>query len=255
MRLNSKTYPSYFTLLKGNYDFLKIDVLFDTILDTPKKFHDFIASLKFTFEQVNKKYYLTNTFKESIITAMPKIVGGNKHLTEIPCDCGLIFTDKGFLVYLSNPTDKKLKLLVFGFTRDVLTTYGMIDNDDKFSGLACSLKDGKPFNDTEGLSSFLTSILTALFFIENCDVEQKIMKPNEKHKENGNKHYNESKSDIIVLDCRWFTELIRSIPFHVNGHLRWQHCGEKFSKRKLIWVSDFEKKGYVRKATKEKITN
>jgi hypothetical protein len=81
------------------------------------------------------------------------------------------------------------------------------------------------------------------------------MKPNEKHKENGNKHYNESKSDIIVLDCKWFTDLIRSIPFHVNGHLRWQHCGEKFSKRKLIWVSDFEKQGYVRKATKEKITN
>jgi hypothetical protein len=255
MRLNETTYPAYYTLLSGNYEYLKIDQLFGEILDTDKKFLDFIESVKYTFKQVDKKYYLTNTFKESILTAMPKIVKDNKHYNDIPCHCGIIFTDKGFSVYLSNPTDKKLKLLVFGFTRDVLTTYGIIDNDYKFSGMACSIKDGKPYNDTEGLATYLNSFLVSLYFINNCEIEEVVLKPNMKHRENGNKHYNESKSDVIILDCKWFTDLIRSIPFHVKGHLRWQHYGEKFTKRKLIWIPDFEKKGYIRKAGKNLVEN
>ena len=250
MRLNKNTYPAFSILQSGRYEYLKIDEMLGEIFDTEKKFKDLLASIKFTFEQVNKKYFLTNTFKDSIITASPKIIGGEKHLNEIPCDCGIIFTDKGFSIYLSNPTDKKLKLLVYGFTRDVLTTYGIVDNDDKFSGMACSIKDGKPYNDVIALSVFLTSFLIALYFIHNCEIEQKILKPNDKHRENGNKHYNETNSEIIILDCKWFTELIRSIPFQVKGHLRWQVFGERNSKRKLIWVSDFEKQGYVRKATK-----
>ena len=221
----------------------------DTMLDTTQKFMDFIQSVKYTHKQVSKKYYLTETFKDAINTATPKIMDGNKHINDIPTDCGIVFTEKGFSIYLSNPTDKKLKLLCFGFTRDVLTTYGFIDNDGNFGGIACSIKDGKPFNDEYGLATYLNSFLVSLYFIHNCEIEQKIMKPNEKLRENGNKHYNESKSDVIVLDCRWFTELVRDTPFHVKGHYRWQVHGQQRAKRKLIWISDFDKQGYHRKAT------
>jgi len=255
MRLNPQTYPAYNMLEKGNYDFLKIDEMFGELLDTPQKFYDFVESLKFTFKQVNKKYYLTKTFKEAITTAMPKIQDGQKHYNTIPCDCGIIFTDTGFSIYLSNPTDKRLKLLCFGFTRDVLTTYGFVDNDGKFGGMACSLKDGKPYNDIDGLAMYLDTFLVSLYFIHNCEIEEKILKPKEKWRENGNKHYNESNSDIIMLDCKWFTDLIKETPFYVKGHLRWQVHGEKFSKRKLIWISDFEKKGYTIKATKNLVLN
>jgi hypothetical protein len=253
MRLNTQTYPAFNVLEKGNYDFLKIDEMFGELLNTTEKFNNFVSSVKYTFNQVNKKYYLTKTFKDAITTAMPKIQDGQKHYNTIPCDCGIIFTETGFSIYLSNPTDKKLKLLCFGFTRDVLTTYGYVDNDGKFGGMACSLKDGKPFNDTDGLAIYLETFLVSLYFIHNCEIEQKILKPKEKWRENGNKHYNESNSDIIMLDCKWFTELIKQTPFHVKGHLRWQHHGEKFSKRKLIWISDFDKKGYIRKAMKNQV--
>jgi len=253
MRLNKNTYPAFEKLEKGEIDSLQIDEMFGELLKTPPEFYDFINSIRFTYNQVNKKYYFTNTFKDAIITAIPKIIDKNKHLHEIPTDCGIIFTEKGFTLYLSNPTDKKVKLLCFGFTKDTLTTYGVIDNDYNFGGFACSLKDGKPYNDVEELNEYLNSILISLYFIHNCEIEQKIIKPNEKHRENGNKHFNESKSDIIFLDCSWFTELIRQAPFHVKGHLRWQHYGEKFSKRKLIWISDFEKNGYQRKSVKESI--
>jgi len=253
MRLNKNTYPAFETLEQGHYEHLQIDQMFDQLFKGHNGLLEFLQSLKFTYKQVHKKYYFTNTFKDAIRTAIPKIIDKNKHLNEIPSDCGIIFTDKGFSLYLSNPTDKKLKLLCFGFTKDTLTTYGMIDNDGKFGGFACCLKDGKPYNDTEELNAYLNSMLISLYFIHNCEIEQKVLKPNDKHRENGNKHFNESKSDIIFLDCNWFTELIRNTPFHVKGHLRWQHHGEGFKKRKLIWISDFEKSGYQRKAKKETI--
>jgi DNA polymerase sigma len=253
MRLNKNTYPAFEQLERGEFHNLQIDQMFNTILKDADGLLDFLKSISFTYKQVNRKYYFTNTFKDAIRTAIPKIIDKNKHINDIPSDCGMIFTDKGFTVYLSNPTDKKLKLLCFGFTKDTLTTYGMIDNDGNFGGLACSLKDGKPYNDIDELNTYLNSTLISLYFIHNCETDQKIIKPNEKHRENGNKHFNESKSDIIFLDCNWFTELIRNTPFHVKGHLRWQHHGEKFTKRKLIWISDFEKSGYQRKARKELI--
>lgn len=251
MRVNSKTYSAFATLESGNLAWLKIDQMFQPIIPTVEKTRDFISSIDFTYKQVNKKYYLTEPFKKAIVTAAPKIAGDDKHLKNIPTDCGILFTDAGFTLYLSNPTDKQLKLLCFGFTRDVLTTYGYIDNDFKFGGIGASIKDGKPFNDTRVVNDWLNSTLIALYFIHNCEVEQLIAKPNQKVKNNTSSLKNESKSTIIMLDCRWFTELIRDIPFHVKGHLRWQAHGEKYGKRKLIWVADYEKKGYVRKSQKE----
>jgi hypothetical protein len=82
---------------------------------------------------------------------------------------------------------------------------------------------------------------------------ERVIAPNKKDRTNGQKHYNESKSDITILDCRWFTELIRDTPFAVRGHLRWQVHGEKRGKRKLIWIDKFEKAGYHRKQSKEAV--
>ena len=248
MRLNKKNFPTYFAL--NDLRFLQIDNMFETLLDSEEKFADFITALKHIYLQVNKKYYITNTFKDAINTARPKIEDNNKQINEIPSDCGIIFTERGFNLYLSNPSDKKVKLVSYGFTRDALTTYAVLYNDNNFGGVACSLKDGKPYNDQDYLANYINGLLLSLYFIHNCEIEQKTLKPQDKYRENGNKHYNESNSDLIILDCKWFTELIRDAPFHVKGHLRWQVHGEKFSKRKLIWISDFDKSGYRRKATK-----
>lgn len=255
MRLNEKTYPAYMQLETQRYEYLKIDQMFgEKLLQSAKDFKDFLSALKYTFSQVSKKYYLTNTFKDAIMTAAPKIQEGNKQLRDIPTDCGIIFTDKGFTIYLSNPTDKKLKLLCYGFTKEgILTTYGIIENDMTFGGMACSVNEnGEPVNDTEGLVGYLNTMLTAIYFIHNCEIEQRVLGPNKKDRLNGQKYFNESKSDVVILDCKWFTELIRDAPFHVKGHLRWQVHGEKRTKRKLIWISDFEKQGYTRKATIDK---
>jgi hypothetical protein len=251
MRLNDKTYPAYYTCQNNKFELLQIDRHFETMLKDVQSYLEFVKSIEYTYKQVNKKYYLSETFKDSIRMAIPKILKDENYFEHIPSDCGLIFTEKGFNIYLVNPDDKQLRLLVYGFTRDVLTTFGKIDKDGNMFGMACSLdENGNPINDTKVASQWLESTLLALYFIHNCEIEQNIVKPNMKHRESGNKHYNESNGDIIFLDCKWFTDIIREAPFRVKGHLRWQFFGEKKTKRKLIWIDEFEKSGYKRSAMK-----
>lgn len=254
MRLNEKTYPAYATLESGKVYNLNIDAIFSGLYGkTFNDLMDFTTGINEVYKQVANRYYLTGTFVKAIETAMPKIAEKQKHYNELPSDCGIIFAEGGFTIYLSMPADKKLKFVAYGFSRDCLTTFGFVSNEGIMGGVAASVKDGKEYNDREHLFQYLNSVMMAVYFIHNCETEVKVLQPNEKHRENGNKHYNESKSNVKVLDCRWFTELIRDTPFHVKGHLRWQACGEKFKKRKLTWVADYEKKGYHRKAGKESV--
>jgi len=255
MRLNQKTYPTFNFLERGDYINLPIDSMFKDILPNEQDAFKFLNGIRQTYMQVDKKYYLTDTFEQAILTAMPKIIDKDRHIKDIPTDCGIIFTDKGFSIYLSNPSDKKMKLVVYGFTKTCLTTFAYMDNDGNVGGMACTIKNGKEYNDTYALHDYIHSFLVAIYFIHNCEVEQKVLTPKNKLKINSSKYFNESSSDITILDCRWFTELISNIPFNVKGHYRWQPHGVNFSKKKLIWIKDFEKNGYHRNATKESILN
>jgi hypothetical protein len=258
MRLNKNTYPAYMQLEGGNYMNVEVDELIlqeitenKDFVQTKDALFSFTDAMRSVYEEAGRRYYITEPFMQAITTAYPKIKDGQKHFRDVPNDCGVLFTNNGFTLYLSNPADKKLKLIAYGFTRNALTSFAFLTTDDRYGGVACTLKDGKPFSDDEYLQQFINSILATIYFIHNCETEQKIVKPREKYRANGEKHFNESNNEFVVLDCKWFTELIRDTPFHVRGHLRWQAHGTGKQKRKLIWISDFEKQGYHRKATKQ----
>lgn len=74
------------------------------------------------------------------------------------------------------------------------------------------------------------------------------------------KIYNEKVSnafhfDIQLRDCTWFTTICRNEDFKVSGHLRLQPCGKNLQDRRLIYISEYVKHGYSRKAALEKTTN
>jgi hypothetical protein len=63
------------------------------------------------------------------------------------------------------------------------------------------------------------------------------------------KYLNETNSDIEYLDSKWFTTLINSKGFKVRGFFRMQPKKKNGEwTKELIWVEEFEKKGYVRNA-------
>lgn len=92
-------------------------------------------------------------------------------------------------------------------------------------------------------------IIAFCLFKKYCDIETKVVEPkNRRAKVAGQKYLNETDKRIKILDCTWFTNLVISGAFGVSGHLRWQRCGPGLSEKKLIWIDEYTKEGYERKA-------
>lgn len=90
-----------------------------------------------------------------------------------------------------------------------------------------------------------------LNFIKYAEIETKYLPANKKVQGIKCKYINETNSNVKILDSTWFTELVKSDAFKVRGHLRIQPIKkEGVWTKKLIWIKDFEKSGYNRKAGK-----
>lgn len=103
-------------------------------------------------------------------------------------------------------------------------------------------KEGKDYHHFEAM------ILTFVLFKKYCDIETNVVEPKRKTIVAGKKYLNETDKRITVLDSTWFTNLVVSGAFEVEGHLHWYYYGPNKSKKKLQWVSTYEKQGYARKA-------
>ena len=55
----------------------------------------------------------------------------------------------------------------------------------------------------------------------------------------------------FVFDSKWYTEISNDESFQVCGHFRLQRYGD--GTRRLIWINEFTKHGYHRKATIDKV--
>lgn len=93
-------------------------------------------------------------------------------------------------------------------------------------------------------------IIGFLLFKKYCDIETKVIDPKKNRRATvaGQKYLNETDKRITILDATWFTNLVVSGAFGVRGHLRWQPYGPGLQQKKLIWVEEFTKEGYTRKA-------
>lgn len=98
----------------------------------------------------------------------------------------------------------------------------------------------------ENLINYALNIILFMQFaeIETIITEGKESKGKSKIKFNKEKYLNETNIPIEIIDSNWFTRLIRTGAFKVNGHFRLQPYGSGNSLRKLIWIDDYNKHGY-----------
>lgn len=252
-------YPMYVALINGKVGDYEFDLDFLDYYDE-KKMQEIAVRMTFCFHSIKKHYYITDTFHDAFSKALPKLFEANK---ELPInhykESMLILHSTGFAMHHMITINGFEHCEFFLFSKVALIGYGIIqtkyettEKEIKFDGYVCT----KKYEDGNALFLKLWSdYATLMTFMEQCEIETKVVESNKKYKTNGTKIYNDTKQSITFLDCRWFTELIRTTPFLVSGHLRWQPCGEGNKKRKLIWVDSYEKKGYHRRATKEIETN
>lgn len=100
------------------------------------------------------------------------------------------------------------------------------------------------------LSVFVIQLLTYLYY---GDIVTKTIQPKGEVKISSfSKFINNSKIPITYIDSLW-KQRISTDGFKVRGHFRFQPIGEKRIDKKLIWIEEFKKDGYNRKATVELI--
>lgn len=113
------------------------------------------------------------------------------------------------------------------------------------------LKDMVIFpNNQEGYmtDNDFTDFLKLLIFVEYSELEEVLLKPKQSFgtKKEG-KYLNESDRNFIIVDSSW-NKIIKTDNFGVIGHFRWQPIGSNKEGRKLIYIREYLKNGYIRKA-------
>lgn len=258
MRLSYKTYPIWSQIESGRISSIDGNLL--TVVKTAENY-DYktwlggvcVASLESVRGDIN---FLTKPFRDAISKAAPKIISSTKEFLEKPIVSHILMHEGGGTIVFSDNRIDSLKIMLLGFDRNKIVAFGTMNTDnyavggygDKEFLKKFTIHNSEHADDHQRLSDWFTYILITNYFIKNCEIEIKELKPKEKYRTKGEKHLNESKKQIRILDCTWFTTLISNIPQNVSGHFRWQACGKEFSQRKLIWIKDFVKNGFTRKA-------
>ena len=252
MKINQERFPALFdNFIVTN----KYKQLLDTI--TLSKMQDVI-------EVANTvRTYLAKPIIDPMLTSFQKLIPHRKELHD-SCRC-LIYVSKAgnphTLHYVMLVEEDRINIMgQIHFIVPNSNDFGMlfsiyVDRLDTDLLTFRSYKDVPPIvkieTHDEVLTVALSAILSAELFINFADVETKLMKPNTQiwDERMVNAIYNnKTKSDITVIDSKWYTELISSGAFNVRGHFRMQPFGHGMSQKKLIWINDFQKEGYHRKA-------
>lgn len=107
----------------------------------------------------------------------------------------------------------------------------------------------------DNLRRNMYGFLVIMAFKKFASVELDVVKPLSRKKtaldpQGKGKVVNDTGIEVTLLDSTWFREIIRNEGFKVRGHFRLQPCKNDKGEwtRKLIYINEFEKHGYHRRA-------
>lgn len=244
------------------------DILFDNwdaICGAVKNNVEIVASTFYKAVLGNFKMFSQNDALEFIKEHKPKGV------LLLPRDNSVIYDldpRRSFILFLSN-SDAIDSIFISGVDwRDHLTKY--FDGDDLLSHLEVldradgALSVGTDCHNKElakkGFQPGALSVARYSFTITLCilmlkyyaKIETRVLAPKDKIKDakTKEKYINQENQALNILDCRWFTDIVRNSPFGVRGHFRLQPKKNKDGVwvKELIYIEPFMKKGYVSKA-------
>jgi hypothetical protein len=165
------------------------------------------------------------------------------------------------LSYFYNITNDKMNenviVKVFTFRNDIFMSYlGLsYDYNSIFNNNIMRYDEINSFDSIENDSNYNITypaqiVISFLLFKTYADIEYKLIDGIKQKKSivNGEKIINGTELPIEYIDSTWFVTLIHTEGFKVSGHFRLQPYGKGLEKRKLIYINEFEKIGYTRKA-------
>lgn len=181
--------------------------------------------------------------------------------------CESVYKAAGLIKITENFTGRTLKDISFGrytylmgkhrmvrFSVVVNYIKGIYYNDERKIAFSWGIRidDGEYFFD-DGCDEQFTTIMQLLTFVELGDitVNELLAERNNGQPKKDGKIANTSNNTVFVVDSTWNIIVMRTDGFAVRGHFRLQPYGDNLADRKLIWISEFEKNGYTRRAKAE----
>lgn len=218
------------------------------IFSTHKESNIVYESLK-----TKNNYYVSNTFLEKIKN-INKNIGPEKYYKHLDINN----LKKGGTLLTSENTEAG-KYQFSWFDREGISIYfSMFVGYDRYASFQIFYNGNTPewvefcndYSDCD-LSSKTgaETILGFLFLLQKSEIEINVLdKLTPRKKINKEKYLNKTGIPIKIIDSNWFTTTIQGESFGVSGHFRLQPCGVNSQDRKLIWINEFKKNGYTRKA-------
>lgn len=153
---------------------------------------------------------------------------------------GLIITKNGmvdvhFYEYVYNKGEKR-SISGFNFIYDYI-------NDVMYTTPTKNKDEDEDKKITAKAFGFLLSLLTYYCY---SDTEFKFVESKKKIGTRKKGYKNNTNYDFTIIDSVWNNIIVRKEGFNVSGHLRLQPCGIQSMDRKLIWITEHKKHGYVR---------
>ena len=201
--------------------------------------------------------YISVPLSDAIKMAVPKMpIEWGQEPTKASGTIILPRDDKGISsVYCYNfsathidDRNKTFKGCVFSFRGDVLMRAICSLGDDLIFHSCETLNPQQSKEKCLGSYNFINTVLT---FLAHAETQIKLAESNKPVFEGQSCIYNNrSKFPITIIDSTWLTTLVKSDAFKVRGHFALQAYGPGWSKRRLRWISEYEKPGYTRLAKK-----
>lgn len=182
---------------------------------------------------------ICDTFSESMIQAqnklLPILTDKNELISNLPQFHGVLLHKDLAICYNYSING----LVYFIFSKNVLHGFAVQNKEGTITWTSNS--------DEETLINQCESYVALfLIFKKYATVEIKVLKANSRLKDIECKYINDSKSDVKIFDCKWFTTLVKSEGFKVRGHFRLQPKKKDGEwTKELIWISEFQKTGYT----------
>ena len=150
-------------------------------------------------------------------------------------------------------------IVCYNFSKDgqILSLYATYPDVPDILYVCCEICEKYGINTEKEKREFCLEISKFCIKVElfkiHATIETVVVEPGKKASgPKGEKCKNETLVPVTMLDTRWFTTTIRTDGFPVRGHVRLQPIKENGEwKKRLIWINEFEKNGYTRKALKQ----
>ena len=133
--------------------------------------------------------------------------------------------------------------------------YIIVNPKDKIKGaghqLDCMIMPMIDGCQEANLRDYMNMVLDYLCLRQWAEIEIAEIKTQQKKSLKGkNKTSVQDGISYFIFDSKWFTEVCNNNEFIVSGHFRLQPYGD--GSKRLIWINEFKKNGYHRKAVIER---